>query len=44
MACERRDVDRHSRIVAVCRAGFEDANGRMVAQGWALAFDSQAAS
>jgi endonuclease YncB( thermonuclease family) len=38
VACEPRDTDRYSRIVAVCRAGAEDLNGWMVRQGWALAY------
>jgi endonuclease YncB( thermonuclease family) len=36
--CEPRDTDRYGRIVAVCRAGAEDLNAWMVAQGWALAY------
>jgi hypothetical protein len=37
VACKWRDTDRYGRIVARCRAGAEDLNGWMVAQGWALA-------
>src|SRR5262245_22562373 len=36
--CEKHDVDRYGRIVAVCRAGGEDLNAWMVSQGWALAY------
>jgi endonuclease YncB( thermonuclease family) len=38
VSCEKRDVDRYGRIVAVCRAGGEDLNAWMVSQGWALAY------
>jgi len=38
VSCEQHDVDRYGRIVAVCRAGGEDLNAWMVAQGWALAY------
>jgi endonuclease YncB( thermonuclease family) len=38
VACERRDVDRYGRIVAICRAGLEDLNAWLVSQGWALAY------
>jgi endonuclease YncB( thermonuclease family) len=38
VACEPRDTDRYGRIVAICRAGSEDLNAWMVAQGWALAY------
>ena len=38
VTCEQRDVDRYGRVVAVCRAGAEDLNAWMVAQGWALAY------
>ena len=38
VACEPRDKDQYGRIVAVCRAGGEDLNKWMVAQGWALAY------
>jgi endonuclease YncB( thermonuclease family) len=38
VACDKRDVDRYGRIVAVCRAGGEDVNAWMVRQGWALAY------
>jgi endonuclease YncB( thermonuclease family) len=36
--CEKRDVDRYQRIVAVCRLGDTDLNGWMVRQGWAVAY------
>jgi len=36
--CDRRDVDRYKRIVAVCWLGQEDLNGWMVRQGWAIAY------
>lgn len=38
IACEKRDVDRYGRIVAVCRLGSEDLNAWMVSQGWAMAY------
>jgi hypothetical protein len=38
VACDQRDVDRYGRIVAVCRAGADDLNAWLVAQGWALAY------
>jgi len=38
VACDQRDVDRYGRIVGVCRAGLEDLNSWMVANGWALAY------
>src|SRR5882724_826293 len=38
VTCERRDVDRYGRIVAVCSAAGEDVNAWMVQQGWALAY------
>jgi endonuclease YncB( thermonuclease family) len=38
VSCEKHDVDRYGRIVAVCRAGGEDLNAWMVSQGWALAY------
>ena len=36
--CEKRDVDRYQRIVAVCRLGDTDLNAWMVRQGWAVAY------
>jgi endonuclease YncB( thermonuclease family) len=44
VACEPRDTDRYGRIVAICRAGAEDLNGWMVAQGWALAYRQYSAA
>lgn len=38
VTCERHDVDRYGRIVAVCRAGGGDLNAWMVSQGCALAY------
>ena len=38
VTCEKKDVDRYGRIVAVCRAGGEDLNAWMVERGWALAY------
>ena len=38
VVCEEKDRDRYGRIVAVCRAGGEDLNAWMVAEGWALAY------
>ena len=38
VSCEPKDHDRYNRIVAVCRAGGEDLNAWMVAEGWALAY------
>jgi endonuclease YncB( thermonuclease family) len=38
VSCTAKDRDRYGRVVAVCRAGTEDLNGWMVAQGWALAY------
>jgi endonuclease YncB( thermonuclease family) len=38
VTCEPRDTDRYGRVVAICRAGTEDLNGWMVAQGWAVAY------
>ena len=35
--CEKKDIDRYNRVVAVCRAGGEDLNGWMVTEGWAQA-------
>ena len=36
--CEKKDIDRYKRIVAVCRAGGENLNAWMVGEGWALAY------
>ncbi len=36
--CEKRDVDRYQRIVAVCSLGDTDLNGWMVRHGWAIAY------
>lgn len=36
--CEHRDVDRYSRVVAVCFKETEDLNRWMVANGWAVAY------
>jgi len=36
--CQRKDVDRYGRIVAVCFVGETDINARMVVLGWALAY------
>ena len=36
--CEQKDIDRYKRIVGVCRAGGENLNAWMVAEGWALAY------
>ncbi len=38
VTCQKRDVDRYGRIVAVCHAGGQDLNGRLVAEGMALAY------
>jgi len=38
VSCNRRDVDRYGRIVAVCRAGAINLNAWMVGQGWAIAY------
>jgi endonuclease YncB( thermonuclease family) len=38
IACQRRDVDRYGRIVAVCSVAGGDTNAWMVRQGWALAY------
>ena len=37
VTCQERDVDWFGRIVAVCHAGGQDLNGRLVAEGMALA-------
>jgi len=36
--CEKVDRDRYGRIVGICRAGGENLNAWLVAQGWALAY------
>lgn len=36
--CERRDVDRYNRMVAVCRTRNGDLSARVVEQGYALAY------
>ena len=38
VVCTERDRDRYGRLVAVCRAGGEDINAWMVAQGMAVAY------
>lgn len=38
ISCQRKDVDRYGRIVAVCFVGETDINARMVVLGWALAY------
>ncbi|WP_435167663.1 thermonuclease family protein [Falsirhodobacter sp. 1013] len=38
LTCEKRDVDRYDRIVAVCHAGDVELNTWMVRNGWALAY------
>jgi endonuclease YncB( thermonuclease family) len=38
VSCERRDVDRYNRIVAVCRLAGEDLNAWLVSEGWAVAY------
>jgi endonuclease YncB( thermonuclease family) len=38
VACERRDTDRHGRMVAVCWAGAVELNREMVRAGWAIAY------
>jgi len=38
VSCERRDVDRYGRIVAVCRIGDEDLNSWLVSEGHAVAY------
>lgn len=39
IACEQKDIDRYSRIVAVCRLDKgQDINAAMVREGWALAY------
>jgi endonuclease YncB( thermonuclease family) len=36
--CQRRDLDRYGRVVAVCFKGNEDLSRWMVISGWAVAF------
>ena len=36
--CRQKDIDRYSRVVAVCLVGGEDINAWMVDQGWAIAY------
>jgi endonuclease YncB( thermonuclease family) len=38
VACDKRELDRDGRIVAVCHVGGEDIGAWMVLQGWALAY------
>lgn len=38
VSCERKDIDRYGRIVAVCRIGDEDLNGWLVYEGHAVAY------
>lgn len=38
VSCEARDRDQYNRVVAVCRAGGDDLNAWMVAEGWAMAY------
>jgi len=38
IACEKPDVDRYKRIVAVCRLGSEDLNAWLVSEGLAMAY------
>ena len=38
VTCQRRDIDRYKRIVAVCFVGPLDVNAEMVRQGWALVY------
>ena len=38
LTCEKKDVDRYDRIVAICHAGDVDLNTWMVRNGWALAY------
>lgn len=38
VSCEKRDVDRYGRVVAVCRAQGADLNAWLVERGWALAY------
>ena len=36
--CQRTDIDRYGRIVAICFKGQEDLNAWMVSQGWAISY------
>jgi endonuclease YncB( thermonuclease family) len=36
--CEKKDVDRYKRIVAICYVGTTDVNAWLVREGWALAY------
>ena len=38
LKCEKRDIDRYKRIVAVCFADGRDIGKIMVSSGWALAY------
>jgi endonuclease YncB( thermonuclease family) len=38
LVCEKRDIDRYGRTVAVCRQGTADINAWMVETGWAVAY------
>ncbi len=38
VVCEKIDHDRYGRIVGICRAGGENLNAWLVAEGWALAY------
>ena len=38
VSCEKRDIDRYKRVVAVCRLGDVDLNAWMVREGWAMAY------
>lgn len=38
VACQPKDRDQYDRVVAVCRAGGEELNAWMAAQGWAMAY------
>jgi len=36
--CERKDMDRHRRVLAICSVDEQDINEWMVSEGWAVAF------
>ena len=38
VACAQKDRDRYGRIVAVCKAGNDNLNAWLVAEGWSLAY------
>jgi endonuclease YncB( thermonuclease family) len=38
VTCKGNKRDRYGRLIAVCYVGAEDLNGRMVRDGWALAY------